>query len=68
MLTDTLLGTWRWRPRAKVKEVAHPKFYLFDCGVRTGVAGCASRSMRPSAAPYWNAGVHELRAHLAYAA
>jgi predicted AAA+ superfamily ATPase len=35
VLTDTLIGAWlpSWRPRAKVKEVAHPKFYLFDCGV-----------------------------------
>lgn len=35
VLTDTLVGSWlpAWRPRAKVKEAAHPKFYLFDCGV-----------------------------------
>lgn len=35
ILTDTLLGAWlpAWTPRAKVKEVAHPKFYFFDCGV-----------------------------------
>src|SRR5688572_22505989 len=35
VLTDTLLGAWlpAWRPRAKVKEIQHPKFYLFDCGV-----------------------------------
>lgn len=35
VLTDTLLGSWlpAWRPRAKVKEAQHPKFYLFDCGV-----------------------------------
>lgn len=35
VLTDTLLGFWlpAWRPRAKVKEVGHPKFYLFDTGV-----------------------------------
>ena len=34
VLTDTLLGAWlpAWRPRAKVKEAQHPKFYLFDCG------------------------------------
>ena len=34
-LIDTLIGFWlpAWQPRAKVKEVAHPKFYLFDCGV-----------------------------------
>jgi predicted AAA+ superfamily ATPase len=35
ILTDTLLGSWlpAWTPRAKVKEIAHPKFYFFDCGV-----------------------------------
>lgn len=35
VLVDTLIGAWlpAWRPRAKVKEVTHPKFYLFDCGV-----------------------------------
>lgn len=34
-LVDTLIGAWlpAWRPRAKVKETSHPKFYLFDCGV-----------------------------------
>ena len=41
ILEDTLVG-WRlpaWRKRAKVKEVAHPKFYLFDCGVQRALAG-----------------------------
>jgi predicted AAA+ superfamily ATPase len=35
ILVDTLLGNWlpAWLPRAKVKEVSHPKFYFFDCGV-----------------------------------
>ncbi len=34
-LVDTLIGCWlpAWRPRAKVKEVSHPKFYFFDTGV-----------------------------------
>lgn len=34
-LVDTLIGCWlpAWRPRAKVKESAHPKFYFFDTGV-----------------------------------
>jgi predicted AAA+ superfamily ATPase len=40
VLTDTLLGTWlpAWRPRAKVKEVQHPRFYLFDPGVARALA------------------------------
>ena len=34
-LMDTLIGFWlpAWKPRAKVKEVSHPKFYFFDPGV-----------------------------------
>ena len=72
VLTDTLLGAWlpAWRPRAKVKEIAHPKFYLFDCGV----ARALTRRLRePLDAP--ERGVlletlvfHELRAQIAYAA
>ncbi len=35
VLEQTLLGTFlpSWRPKAKVKEVEHPKFYFFDAGV-----------------------------------
>jgi predicted AAA+ superfamily ATPase len=41
VLTDTLIGAWlpAWRRRAKVKEVASPKFYLFDTGVARALAG-----------------------------
>lgn len=40
-LVDTLIGIWlpAWRQRAKVKEVASPKFYLFDPGVVRALAG-----------------------------
>ena len=40
-LEDTLMGCWlpAWRTRAKVKEVASPKFYLFDPGVARALAG-----------------------------
>lgn len=40
-LADTLIGVWlpAWRRRAKVKEVASPKFYLFDPGVARALAG-----------------------------
>lgn len=39
-LIDTLVGVWlpAYRPRAKVKEVAHPKFYFFDAGVARALA------------------------------
>jgi predicted AAA+ superfamily ATPase len=40
-LVDTLIGFWlpAWRKRVKVKEVASPKFYLFDPGVTRALAG-----------------------------
>jgi predicted AAA+ superfamily ATPase len=40
-LVDTLIGVWlpAWRKRIKVKEVANPKFYLFDPGVARALAG-----------------------------
>jgi len=45
-LVDTLIGFWlpAWRKRVKVKEVASPKFYLFDPGVARALAG---RSREP---------------------
>lgn len=41
VLVDTLIGSWlpAYRPRAKVKEVSHPKFYWFDPGVLHAAAG-----------------------------
>lgn len=41
VLVDTLIGAWlpAYRPRAKVKEVAQPKFYWFDPGVLHAAAG-----------------------------
>jgi predicted AAA+ superfamily ATPase len=41
VLVDTLIGDWlpAYRPRAKVKEVALPKFYWFDAGVLHAAAG-----------------------------
>ena len=41
VLADTLIGFWlpAWRKRVKVKEVASPKFYLFDPGVTRALAG-----------------------------
>ncbi len=72
VLTDTLVGSWlpAWRPRAKVKEVAHPKFYLFDCGV---VRALARRLREPLEAAERGAlletlVLHELRAQIAYSA
>jgi predicted AAA+ superfamily ATPase len=41
VLVDTLVGFWlpAWRPRARIKEIAHPKFYLFDPGVVRAMSG-----------------------------
>lgn len=41
VLVDTLIGTFlpAWRARAKVKELAHPKFYFFDPGVVRALTG-----------------------------
>ncbi len=41
ILEDTLLGHFLppFRPEAKVREQAHPKFYWFDAGVARGAAG-----------------------------
>ena len=70
VLVDTLIGAWlpAWRPRAKVKEVAHPKFYFFDPGV---VRALARRLREPLDAAERGHLLetlifHELRAHLAY--
>lgn len=70
VLVDTLIGAWlpAWRPRAKVKETAHPKFYLFDCGVVRALSRrlrepieSAERGMLLETFLF-----HELRAHIAY--
>jgi len=41
ILEDTLLGHFlpAWRPRLKVREASHPKFYWFDPGVARAAAG-----------------------------
>lgn len=71
ILVDTLVGDWlpAWRPRAKVKEVALPKFYWFDPGVLRAAAGGFDQPL-----PGDFDGVllehfilHELRAYMHYA-
>lgn len=46
VLIDTLVGAWlpAYRPRAKVKETQHPKFYFFDPGL---VRALGRRSREP---------------------
>lgn len=66
-LVDTLLGVWlpAWRPRARVKEVGHPKFYFFDTGVVRALAGRAHEPLeRAERGPLLETYVfHELRAY-----
>lgn len=40
VLTDSLLATWlpAFRPKARVRETAHPKLYCFDSGVARSLA------------------------------
>ncbi len=69
-LADTLIGIWlpAWRRRAKVKEVASPKFYLFDPGVTRALAGRLREPLdgveRGFLLETWI--LHELRAAIAF--
>lgn len=71
-LVDTLIGVWlpAWRRRAKVKEVASPKFYLFDPGVARALAGRAREPVEGSERGFLleTLVLHELRAAIAYLA
>ncbi|MBI5508030.1 MAG: ATP-binding protein [Deltaproteobacteria bacterium] len=70
ILKDTLVGHElpAWRPRARVKETRHPKFYWFDAGV----ARAMSRRTRLPVDPEERGRLletyvfHELRAHNDY--
>jgi uncharacterized protein len=71
VLVDTLIGHWlpAYRPRAKVKEVALPKFYWFDAGVLQASAGAFDQPLPAD----WEAillehlVLHEIRSYLHYA-
>lgn len=68
VLVDTLIGTWlpAYRPRARIKEVAHPKFYFFDSGVTRCLAGRVRESLESTErGPLLETYVlHELRAYI----
>lgn len=70
VLVDTLIGFWlpAWQRRAKVKEVASPKFYLFDPGVARALAGRAREPLEGMERGFlletWV--LHELRAAMAF--
>jgi predicted AAA+ superfamily ATPase len=71
VLVDTLIGSWlpAYRPRARIKEVALPKFYWFDSGVLNAAAGAFDQ---PPPADWQGVllehlVLHEIRSHLHYA-
>ncbi|MDD9988844.1 MAG: AAA family ATPase [Spirochaetaceae bacterium] len=70
ILIDTLIGTWlpAWKLKRSTKQVAHPKFYLFDCGVARAlsarIAYPPSREERGSLLETLLIG--EVRAYVAY--
>jgi predicted AAA+ superfamily ATPase len=71
ILVDTLLGTWlpAWKLKRAVKQIAHPKFFLFDPGVARQLAGTAHLQLHPEerGALFETFLLHELRACLHYA-
>jgi predicted AAA+ superfamily ATPase len=70
VLTDTLLGAWlpAWQKKARIKQVAHPKFYFFDTGVARTLAGRLHEPLdsveRGHLLETWV--FHELRAQMSY--
>jgi predicted AAA+ superfamily ATPase len=68
ILLDTLVGVWlpAWRPRAKVKEVGHARFYFFDCGAVRALAGRLREPLGEDERGrlFETYLLHELRAHL----
>ncbi len=70
ILIDTLLGSWlpAWKPRAKVKEISHPKFYFFDCGVVRAIQKLLRDKMSNEEKGYLFETfiINELRAYLSY--
>ena len=71
ILVDTLIGQWlpAYRPRAKVKEVAHPKLYWFDSGVLHAAAGGFDQPLPANwdGVLFEHLVLHELRSYLDYA-
>ena len=69
-LADTLIGFWlpAWQQRAKVKEAAKPKFYLFDPGAARALAGHVREPLETAEqGPLLETWVlHELRAAIAF--
>ena len=70
ILQDTLIVKKldAWTPRARIKEVGHPKYYFFDCGVVRAIQGRIRDPLSPEErGPLLETLIHhELCAALAY--
>ncbi|MEN9845289.1 MAG: hypothetical protein RIS36_436 [Pseudomonadota bacterium] len=70
ILVDTLVAVLvpAWQPRAKVREVTQPKFYLFDCGVARALQGLTRDKPHEyeRGALLETLVLHELRATISY--
>src|SRR6185312_11154116 len=70
ILSDTLIGFHlkAWQPRAKVKEIGHPKFYFFDPGVVRVLSGKVRSPMEKGDAGtlFETYLLHEIRAYIQY--
>ena len=72
ILVDTLLAAWlpAWRSKKTVRQVMHPKLYLFDCGVIRHLAGYGHLHVHPEERGFLFETylLHEIRAFLEYTA
>ncbi len=70
ILVDTLIGTFLrpWRSKIKIKEVSHPKFYLFDTGIVRALGGLLREPVEEAerGALLETYVLHELRAWSSY--
>ena len=49
ILEDTLIGFWltAWKLKSTTKQIQHPKFYFFDCGVVRALSARSSYPLLP---------------------
>jgi predicted AAA+ superfamily ATPase len=70
ILIDTLIAFWlpAWKLKPSVKEVRHPKLYLFDTGVTRHLAGFGHLAVHPEERGFLLETIllHEMRAYLHY--
>lgn len=70
ILEDTLLGFWLrpWKLKSATRQVAHPKFYLFDAGVARALSGRLPYPPSPEeTGPLMETWIlNEVRGYLAY--